>query len=170
MSVLRFVAAGMRCTPVGEMPTRRAISRLDQCAAPSGTSSRLRTTTSSTWASVMVRGAPGRGSSPSPSSRRAQDRWQAAKLDELLDDGMSPHEFILRFTLSHPGVSSAIVGTSNPEHLRSKVAAASRGPLAEDLYAEARSAAPASPTDTRALLSSRVGVRNEGGAGRCGFR
>jgi aryl-alcohol dehydrogenase-like predicted oxidoreductase len=40
---------------------------------------------------------------------------------------------ILRFTLSHPGVSSAIVGTSNPEHLRSNVAAASSGPLPEDL-------------------------------------
>lgn len=28
----------------------------------------------------------------------------------------------------------------------------------------------ACPSDTRALLSSRVGVRNEGRAGRCGFR
>jgi aryl-alcohol dehydrogenase-like predicted oxidoreductase len=35
-------------------------------------------------------------------------------------------------------VSSAIVGTSNPEHLRSNVTAASRGPLPEDVYAEAR--------------------------------
>ena len=56
------------------MPTWRASSRLDQCVAPSGTSSRVRTTTSSTWASVMVRGTPGRGSSPSPSSRRARNR------------------------------------------------------------------------------------------------
>ena len=31
-------------------------------------------------------------------------------------------------------------------------------------------AACRSPSDTRALLSSRVGVRNEGRAGRCGFR
>ncbi|WP_300609263.1 aldo/keto reductase [Trebonia sp.] len=50
---------------------------------------------------------------------------------------MSRHELILRFTLSHPGVSSAIVGTSNPEHLRTNVAAASRGPLPPDTYAEA---------------------------------
>jgi aryl-alcohol dehydrogenase-like predicted oxidoreductase len=51
---------------------------------------------------------------------------------------MSRHEFILRFTLSHQGVSSAIVGTSNPGHLRSNVAAASRGPLPDDVYAEAK--------------------------------
>jgi hypothetical protein len=66
-----------RCTLVGEIPTRRASSRLDQCMAPSGTSSKVRTTTSSTWASLMVRGTPGRGSSPSPSSRRARNRAPA---------------------------------------------------------------------------------------------
>ena len=67
-------ARQMRCTLVGEIPTRRANSRLDQCVAPSGTSSRVRITTSSTWASVIVRGTPGRGSSLSPSSRRARNR------------------------------------------------------------------------------------------------
>ena len=67
-------ARQMRCTLVGEIPARRASSRLDQCVAPSGVSSRVRTTTSSTWASVMLRGTPGRGSSPSPSSRRARNR------------------------------------------------------------------------------------------------
>ena len=63
-----------RCTLAGEIPTWRASSRLDQWVAPSGVSSRVRTTTSSTWASVIVRGTPGRGSSPSPSSRRARNR------------------------------------------------------------------------------------------------
>src|SRR6266852_4629297 len=56
------------------MPTRFASSRFDQWVAPSGTSSRVRTTTSSTWASVMVRGTPGRGSSLSPSSRARRKR------------------------------------------------------------------------------------------------
>jgi hypothetical protein len=63
-----------RCTDVGEIPIRLASSRLDQCVAPSGVSSKVRTITSSTWASVMVRGTPGRGSSPSPSSRFARKR------------------------------------------------------------------------------------------------
>ncbi len=63
-------ACQIRSTLAGKMPTRLASSRFDQCAAPSGTSSSVRTTTtSSTWASVMVRGTPGRGSSLSPSSR-----------------------------------------------------------------------------------------------------
>ena len=47
----------------GEMPARRASSRFDQCVPPSGTSSKVRTTTSSTWAPVRVRGTPGQGSS-----------------------------------------------------------------------------------------------------------
>src|SRR6266702_3421202 len=67
-------ARQMRCTLVGEMPTRAASSRFDQCVPPSGTSSKVRTTTSSTWASVMVRGTPGRGSSVNPSSRSCRNR------------------------------------------------------------------------------------------------
>jgi Aldo/keto reductase family len=99
-------------------------------------------------AGVLVRGAVARGTASedknwtvqplSSSGPPAQDRWEQAKLDELLEPGMSRHEFILRFTLSHPGVSSAIVGTGNPEHLRANVAAASRGPLPADVYAEAK--------------------------------
>lgn len=67
----------------------------------------------------------------------AEQTWQAAGLDELLEDGMSRHDFILRFTLSLPGLSSTIVGTSSLDHLRTNVAAAARGPLAADVYAEA---------------------------------
>ena len=67
-------ARQMRCTLVGKIPTRRASFRFDQCVAPSGASSRVRITTSSAWASVMVRGTPGRGSSLSPSSRLARNR------------------------------------------------------------------------------------------------
>jgi aryl-alcohol dehydrogenase-like predicted oxidoreductase len=58
-------------------------------------------------------------------------------VEELLGD-MSRFEFVLRFTLSHPGLSSTIVGTANPEHLRSNVAIAEKGPLPADLYEEAK--------------------------------
>jgi aryl-alcohol dehydrogenase-like predicted oxidoreductase len=66
-----------------------------------------------------------------------EDIWTRAALDELLD-GMSRHEFVLRFTLSDPELSSAIVGTGNIRHLRGNVKIASRGPLPDELYAEAQ--------------------------------
>jgi aryl-alcohol dehydrogenase-like predicted oxidoreductase len=68
---------------------------------------------------------------------RAGSVWEDAGLDELLD-GASKTEFILRFTLSHPQMSTTIVGTANPVHLEANVAAASKGPLPADVYAAAR--------------------------------
>jgi aryl-alcohol dehydrogenase-like predicted oxidoreductase len=67
----------------------------------------------------------------------AKDRWEAARLDELLD-GMSRMEFTLRFTLSHPDLDTTIVGTKSLAHLADNVAAAMKGPLAENVAAEAR--------------------------------
>lgn len=71
-----------------------------------------------------------------------QRRWEASGVEELLD-GMSRHEFVLRFTLSHPALSSTIVGTSNPDHLRANLAIAGKGPLPADLYQEAKRRLPA---------------------------
>ena len=45
---------------------------------------------------------------------------------------------MLRFTLSHPALSSTIVGTSSLGHLHSNVEIASKGPLPEDTYTEAK--------------------------------
>jgi aryl-alcohol dehydrogenase-like predicted oxidoreductase len=66
-----------------------------------------------------------------------QDAWQRAKLDDLLD-GSSRSEFVLRFTLSHPDVHTTIVGTVDPGHLATNLAAAREGPLPADVYAEAK--------------------------------
>jgi aryl-alcohol dehydrogenase-like predicted oxidoreductase len=66
-----------------------------------------------------------------------QRRWDSAGLDDLLG-GMPPHEFVLRFTLSHPDLSATIVGTSNPQHLRANLAIAAKGPLPADLYEEVK--------------------------------
>ena len=49
--------------------------------------------------------------------------------------GLGWGELALRFSAHAPGVSSAIVGTANPENLRRNVAAAARGPLPEDVLA-----------------------------------
>ena len=61
-----------------------------------------------------------------------------AGLGDLLDPGESKTSFILRFTLSHPDVHTTIVGTQNLGHLSENAAAAMRGPLPEDVYAEAK--------------------------------
>jgi aryl-alcohol dehydrogenase-like predicted oxidoreductase len=54
----------------------------------------------------------------------------------------------LRFTLSHPDLSSTIVGTSKRDHLRANLAFAEQGPLPPDLYEAAkRYIAPAVPAD-----------------------
>jgi aryl-alcohol dehydrogenase-like predicted oxidoreductase len=66
-----------------------------------------------------------------------QRRWDSAGLDDLLG-GMPRHEFVLRFTLSHPDLSSTIVGTSNAEHLRANLAIAAKGPLPADLYEQVK--------------------------------
>ena len=67
----------------------------------------------------------------------AQRRWQASGVQDLLG-AMSPMEFVLRYTLSHRGLSSAIVGTSKVSHLRANLAIADRGPLPAGLYEQAR--------------------------------
>lgn len=76
-------------------------------------------------------------------------RWEASGVEELLE-GMGRIEFVLRFTLSHPGLSSTIVGTSNRDHLRSNVAIAQRGPLPADLYEEAKRRLPQGPAEVGA--------------------
>jgi aryl-alcohol dehydrogenase-like predicted oxidoreductase len=88
----------------------------------------------------VARGGPAKGWSAEPFDQapgEGRRQWQAAGLADLLD-GMSPQEFLLRFTLSHPGLSSTIVGTARLEHLQSNLATTARGPLPADLYDEAR--------------------------------
>src|SRR3984893_10734483 len=65
------------------------------------------------------------------------DRWAQAGLDDQLQ-GMTPVEFVLRFTFSHPDMDTTIVGTVNPAHLLANLAALRDGPLPPDLYAEAK--------------------------------
>ena len=64
-------------------------------------------------------------------------RWESSGIDELLGD-MSSLEFVLRFTLSHPYLSSTIVGTSSLGHLRSNLAIAEKGPLPAEVYEQAK--------------------------------
>ena len=67
-------ARQMRLTADCDMPVAAASERVDQCVAFAGVSSNVLTITRSTSSSVTVRGAPGRGSSQSPSKRRSRNR------------------------------------------------------------------------------------------------
>ncbi|HKV56471.1 MAG TPA: aldo/keto reductase [Candidatus Binataceae bacterium] len=99
---------------------------------------------SAAGAGIIIRGGVARGA-PTDWQRRyymlpgtaLRDRWQAARLDELLD-GMSALEFTLRFTLSSPDLDTTIVGTRDPDHLRDNIAAALKGPLPDDVVSEAK--------------------------------
>jgi aryl-alcohol dehydrogenase-like predicted oxidoreductase len=65
------------------------------------------------------------------------ERWRRAHLDDLLD-GMTPMEFILRFTFTNPDLDTTIVGTINPGHLQTNLDILQQGPLPPDLYEEAK--------------------------------
>jgi aryl-alcohol dehydrogenase-like predicted oxidoreductase len=96
-------------------------------------------------AGIIIRGGVARGAPDDWDGRRyymvssdtMRDYWDTARLDELLD-GMSRTAFMLRFTLSHPGLDTTIVGTRSIGHLRDNLAAAANGPLPDDLLNEAK--------------------------------
>lgn len=90
-------------------------------------------------AGIIVRGGVGRGEPGA--GLGSQERWQvweAAGLDELLEEGESRTAFLLRFTLSLPELSTTIVGTMKPEHLAENVRIARKGALPPDVYEEAK--------------------------------
>jgi aryl-alcohol dehydrogenase-like predicted oxidoreductase len=94
---------------------------------------------------IVIRGGVARGAPEDWSSRvyymvpteTMRDYWEQAKLDDLLD-GQSRNAFVLRFTLSHPGLDTTIVGTANIDHLRDNIAVAAAGPLPDDVIAETK--------------------------------
>jgi aryl-alcohol dehydrogenase-like predicted oxidoreductase len=104
-------------------------------------------------AGTFIRGGAARGAASADKNWRVspltqdpgvgQRNWETSGIDGLLAEaGMSNMEFVLRFTLSHPGLSTTIVGTSSPAHLAGNLAVAEKGPLPADLYAEAMKRLP----------------------------
>jgi aryl-alcohol dehydrogenase-like predicted oxidoreductase len=103
-------------------------------------------------AGTIIRGAVARGATAPDHDEGAKhdywrnfisarrDLWERADFDGLLREAgdMPRMEFMLRFALSHTGLSTAIVGTSNVAHLQSNIEAASKGPLSVDLVREAK--------------------------------
>lgn len=89
-------------------------------------------------AGIVIRGGAAKGAPTQEKQDGVQwARWHNVHLEDLCD-GMTPMEFILRFTFTHPDLHTNIVGTINPAHLQQNVDVLLRGPLAADLYAEAK--------------------------------
>jgi aryl-alcohol dehydrogenase-like predicted oxidoreductase len=102
---------------------------------------------SDSGAGVIVRGGVARGEPGAGLGNK--DRWaiwEAAGLDDLLEEGETRTGFLLRFTNAHPGMDTNIVGTMNVDHLKENIAAASR-PLPDDVYAEAKRRLDSTATD-----------------------
>jgi len=106
-----------------------------------------------TGAGTLIRGGAARGAaseeknwSNGPLTQEpglGQRNWETSGVEDLINEaGIGRQEFILRFTLSHPGLSTTIVGTANPAHLAGNIAVAERGPLPADLYEEAKKRLP----------------------------
>jgi aryl-alcohol dehydrogenase-like predicted oxidoreductase len=90
-------------------------------------------------AGVIVRGGVARGEPGS--GLGGAEKWgifEKARLDELRAAGEDRTSFLLRFTISHPGVHTVIVGTKNPDHLAHNVKAIQAGKLPPDVYNEAK--------------------------------
>jgi aryl-alcohol dehydrogenase-like predicted oxidoreductase len=89
-------------------------------------------------AGIVVRGGAAKGAPSEGKQRGLQwERWRQAQLDDLLA-GMTPMEFILRFTFTNPDLDTTIVGTVSPSHLQANIDALEHGPLPTDLYDEAK--------------------------------
>jgi len=101
---------------------------------------------SATGHGIVIRGGVAKGSPSDWKGRQyymigpdeLQRRWEEAKLDELLSDGMTRMEFTLRFTLSNADLDTTIVGTKSVDHLQDNIDAALKGALPDDVMAEAK--------------------------------
>jgi aryl-alcohol dehydrogenase-like predicted oxidoreductase len=103
-------------------------------------------------AGVLVRGGAARGAAGDKNWARGplglpdgegHRRWESSAIQDVLRQAhMTHHEFVLRYTLSHPGATSTIVGTSSLDHLRANIVIAGKGPLPAEILEQARDRLP----------------------------
>ena len=86
-------------------------------------------------AGVIIRGGVAKGEHSARMANRWK-LWETCRLDDFVAEGESRSGFLLRLTITHPGMHTTIVGTSDPQHLADNLAAAERGTVREETYAE----------------------------------
>jgi len=64
--------------------------------------------------------------------------WDRAKLDDLADEGGDRYRFMLRYAISHPDYSTAIIGTGSLDHLTDNIRTFEEGPLQPDVVSEVK--------------------------------
>lgn len=63
---------------------------------------------------------------------------EKTRLNELCAKGESSSSLLIRFALSHRGISTMIIGTKNSDHLTANIEAATKGILPAGIYLEAK--------------------------------
>ena len=81
---------------------------------------------------------PPRARPPRASTRACSGIGGRRSSSATCSSGMTPMEFVLRFTFTHPDLHTNIVGTINPGHLQHNLDVVRQGPLPEGVYAEAK--------------------------------
>lgn len=66
------------------------------------------------------------------------EKFRAAGLPELLEEGEDRRSFLIRYAFTHPDITLGIIGTASIDHFLHNIAAAERGPLSPEIYAEAK--------------------------------
>ena len=87
------------------------------------------------------------GSSFSAPKAAKAEEVRSGDLDDVLarihahrqeKEGETRNDFLIRYVLTHPGITAGATGTRSTEHLAQNVRAAERGPLSDEVYAEAK--------------------------------
>lgn len=66
------------------------------------------------------------------------EQVKVARLPELFEEGENLQDFLIRFSITHPGLSNVLVGTKNVKHLKRDIEMANKGPLSDEVYQEAK--------------------------------
>lgn len=142
VTMLGYGAMELRGVPRGREVTEAQAETFDVFQIPYSAVEReheaVITAAAGSGAGIVIRGGAAKGAPSGEGQTGTQwERWRKARLDDLLE-GMTPREFILRFTFTHPDMATNIVGTINAAHLQNNINALRQGPLPPDLYAEAK--------------------------------